>query len=83
LDKRISNIIALVITAVWATSFIADIISSNYEPSPYIHGIMMLVAGAAFGDSVIRRSRTDEHDEKSPPARVSKPRRRANHRDDY
>lgn len=55
MDRRLTNLIALVITLVWAASFVADIFMASYEPSPYIHAIMMTVSGAAFAGSVIKR----------------------------
>ncbi len=55
MSNRTINGIAIVVTAVWAVSFIADIALSSYEPSPYLHVIMMMVAGAAFGTNIVRR----------------------------
>lgn len=56
MGDRIVNIIACVITAVWAVSFVADIFVKDYEPSAYIHVIMMTVAGAAFGKTIVLRN---------------------------
>lgn len=58
MDHKTTNIIALVVTGVWALSFIADIILTSYEPSPYLHAIMMTVAGAAFGGSLLKKTST-------------------------
>lgn len=49
-DRRVSAIIALTVTGVWAVSFLADIAMTSYEPSPLIHAIMLTVAGAAVAD---------------------------------
>lgn len=67
MDKRVVNAIAIVVTCVWAVSFLADIAMKTYEPSPYIHVIMMAVAGAAFGGGLIRKNGHDEHDKEEPP----------------
>lgn len=56
MNPRTSNLIALVVTAVWAISFLADIILKSYEGSPYVHAIMMLVAGAAFSGQLIKKN---------------------------
>lgn len=56
ISDRIRNGIAVVITAVWAVSFLADIASDSYEPSPYLHAIMLVVAGSAFGASIVTRN---------------------------
>jgi hypothetical protein len=48
--------IAVVVTVVWAISFLADIVPAlNYEPSPYIHLAFMLVLGGLFGASFVGR----------------------------
>lgn len=53
-DKRIANGIAVTVTAVWAISFIADLFLKSYDPSPFIHMMMMGVAGAALGSAFWR-----------------------------
>lgn len=47
-------IIALVVTTVWAISFLMDIILDEYSPNPGIHGVMLVVAGALFSTNLIR-----------------------------
>lgn len=54
LDPRITNLVALVITMVWMASFLADIIVGDYDPSPFLHMIMMALAGTIFGKSFLR-----------------------------
>lgn len=53
MDKRLPTIIAIVITTAWAVSFIIDIISPSYEPPATLHALMMIVAGAAFGATIL------------------------------
>lgn len=55
MDKRLSTAIAIVITAAWAISFIVDILQPAYDPPPSLHALMLIVAGAAFGNAVIGR----------------------------
>lgn len=54
MDKKVSNAIAIIITFVWASSFIADILIVEYSPSPFVHMIMMGLAGAIFGQGFIK-----------------------------
>lgn len=56
MNQRVSNIVALVVTTVWAISFLADIPMKSYEPSPYIHAIMLTVAGSAVANSMVKRN---------------------------
>lgn len=55
MDKRLSAAIAIVITVVWAASFIVSVINPQYAPPPTLHALMMVVAGAAFGNAVLGR----------------------------
>lgn len=48
---------AVVITMVWMASFLADIVVHNYDPSPFLHMIMMGLAGAIFGRSFLREDK--------------------------
>lgn len=50
------RIVMLVVTTVWAASFVADIALVEYSPSPYIHAAMMAILGALFGREMIGRS---------------------------
>jgi uncharacterized membrane protein YeaQ/YmgE (transglycosylase-associated protein family) len=54
ISQPIANGIAIVITVVWAASFIADIFIKDYDPSPFVHFIMLGVAGAIFGHSFFK-----------------------------
>jgi hypothetical protein len=55
IHNNVANAIAIVITLVWAASFIADIFVVNYDPSPFVHFIMLGVAGAIFGHSFFKQ----------------------------
>lgn len=56
MNPKTANLIALVVTAVWAISFLADIALKSYNGSPYVHAIMMVVAGAAFSGSLVKKN---------------------------
>lgn len=60
-DPRVTNGIAIAITAVWAASFLADIAVTDYDPSPFLHMVMMGLAGAIFGRAFLGGS-----DDKDP-----------------
>lgn len=59
LNQSVVNGIAIVITVVWATSFLADIFVKNYDPSPFVHFIMLAVAGAIFGHGFFKEGEKD------------------------
>ncbi len=44
-EKENSSLVLIVVTLIWATSVIVDIISPAYETSPLIHGLMGAIVG--------------------------------------
>jgi hypothetical protein len=42
------------ITVAWAVSFTFDLVNQAYDPPAYIGPLMMIVAGAIFGEGVVR-----------------------------
>lgn len=60
-DRRIVNGIAILVSFVWAVSFIADIVIPGYDPSPFIHLAMMTVVGAAVGHGFIKNGGGDDN----------------------
>lgn len=44
----------MIITAVWALTFIASIFIPTFTPSPYVHLIMIGLASAIFGSGFVR-----------------------------
>jgi len=54
LPRRLIIAIAILITVVWAVSFVADAVNKTYEPPPSVHPLMLMVAGAAFGSEMLR-----------------------------
>lgn len=53
-DRRLAKVLAYVITVAWAISFTIDIVNPDYDPPASIHPLMLLVAGGAFGEGIIR-----------------------------
>lgn len=61
LDTGSARNIAYIITGVWAVSFLADIIPAiEYEPSPFIHAIMLVVVGAIFGVQITKNGKSEK-----------------------
>lgn len=55
LSPVVVNGIAVVVTMVWAVSFVADIVSKDYAPPAGIHLAFMLVLGSIFGAQLISK----------------------------
>ena len=53
-DRRLAKFLAYIITLAWAVSFTIDIVNPAYDPPASIHPLMLLVAGGAFGEGIIR-----------------------------
>lgn len=48
-DPRFAHVVAGVITVVWASTFTADLLIKDYDPSPMVHFVMLAVAAWIFG----------------------------------
>lgn len=53
-NNKLATNLAYVITAAWGISFLVDIPVKSYDPPATIHALMMLVAGAVFGEGLIK-----------------------------
>jgi hypothetical protein len=53
-NNKVATRLAYVITAFWALSFLVDIIVKTYDPPASVHALMMIVAGAVFGEGLIK-----------------------------
>lgn len=53
-NNKIATLLAIVITVAWAISFFVDIFVLDYNPSASVHALMMMVAGAVFGEGLIK-----------------------------
>ena len=60
MDKRLIAGIAVVITTLWAISFLVNIINPRYAVPEGIHPLMLIVAGAAFGGAVFGKNKEDK-----------------------
>lgn len=54
-DRHLRTSLAVVITVVWAVSFVADLLIPDYDPPSSVGTAMLLVAGALFGEGVVRQ----------------------------
>jgi hypothetical protein len=55
LSQSVVNAVALVIVAMWAASFLADIFIRAYVPPTQIHLALMVVLGGVFGSQFLQR----------------------------
>jgi hypothetical protein len=55
LSQQVVNAVAIVVTAVWGVSFIADILVPDYTPPTNVHMALMVVLGGVFGSQFVRR----------------------------
>jgi hypothetical protein len=53
-NNRIAMALAVVITVAWALSFFIDIVVKVYDPPASVHALMMIVAGAVFGEGLLK-----------------------------
>lgn len=60
LSHRFIDSLSWIITAAWAISFVLDATVKTYDPPVSVHALMMVVAGAAFGSTLINRGDTRE-----------------------
>lgn len=61
-NNKIAIWLAIVITAAWAISFIVDIFRKDYDPSASVHALMMMVAGAVFGEGLLNTRNGNGYD---------------------
>jgi lipopolysaccharide export LptBFGC system permease protein LptF len=54
-DRRLTLALGWAILLMWVGSMILDAVSTTYEAPPTIHALMMLLAGAAFGNTLRKK----------------------------
>lgn len=54
-ESSLRIVIAVVITVAWAVSFIVGIIRVDYNPPATVGALMLMVAGALFGENILRK----------------------------
>jgi hypothetical protein len=59
-NNRLVNWLAVVITVIWAISFVLDAVITKYDPPESVHALMLIVAGAAFTGTVIKTRNGDD-----------------------
>ena len=59
-SKNSSNLVMMAITFIWFTSMLVDIVSPLYETSPYVQGLMGIIAGFFFKNSKIFDAEKDK-----------------------
>lgn len=63
-SSKVTGFIAVLIAVVWAISALADAAMQTFEASPGVQAVMMLMSGALFGDSLLRRRSDGAKEEK-------------------
>lgn len=53
---RLVLIVSYTIVGAWVISFFADLVIITYDPPPSVHALMLIVAGALFGEGFIKKS---------------------------
>jgi hypothetical protein len=69
-NSQVATVLASVITVAWGVSFIVDIVVKDYDPSPSVHALMMMVSGAVFGEGLIKSRKTNDDDPSSEEGKV-------------
>lgn len=59
LTPYVINGIAIVVTIVWAASFVADVSLGRYNPPGQIHMVMLGIVGSIFGFQIVHRNTND------------------------
>lgn len=62
IPPKVLTIIMLMVTAVWATSAVAEIVS-DYEPTSGINEIMMILAGFLFAGRLAAGKKSNQEDD--------------------
>lgn len=60
MDKRMVTVLGYTIMIAWALSMIADALIKDYDPPPTVHGLMMVLAGAAFTNTIRKGGGNDK-----------------------
>lgn len=60
IDPRLANVVIVIVTAVWVTSFAVSLFSTNYHLDPQINGIFMAIVGGAMALKATRKEKQEE-----------------------
>lgn len=65
-DKgRLTLIVSYTIVGAWIISFFVDLVVVTYDPPPSVHALMLIVAGAMFGEGFVKRTEKSEPKQES------------------
>lgn len=56
MSQRVTTILALLVSFVWALSMVLDAVNQSYDPPAGIHGALMLVLGGVFGARLVNKN---------------------------
>jgi hypothetical protein len=56
-SPRVRNGIAVTITGVWASTYIASIFIHSFTPSPYLHALMIGLATSIWGSGFVKAAK--------------------------
>lgn len=62
IDKRVANIIVVIVTLAWSANFGAPFFLDTYKPDAAVHGVFMAIVGGTLALS--RGSKGDDRDER-------------------
>jgi hypothetical protein len=60
MSPALANLIIVIVTAVWVTSFVVALMSTTYKPDPQINVIFMAVVGGAMALKARKPAGTEE-----------------------
>ena len=55
--ERLRVVFGWVVLGAWIASLLIAIVDRSYSPEPTVHILMMVVAGALFGPSFVRKDK--------------------------
>jgi len=58
--SRFEQLVAAIVTVIWAASMIVDMLVPTYEVPALVHGLMAGIVGAITGKSLVKRASRDE-----------------------
>jgi hypothetical protein len=59
ISAGLANVVIVIVTCVWVTSFAVSLMSANYHPDPQINVIFMAIVGGAMALKAKRGTPTD------------------------
>jgi len=66
ISPGLANVIIVVVTGVWVTSFVVALLSATYKPDPQINVIFMAIVGGAMALKARRGQESPKEKEEKP-----------------